>query len=114
MVLLYIVLYIVYPHLFPKYFRMSNEALALYWVTYGIITIIGGCSVSTRISEWLAGDLIWLLLPCIYSAKGAYGTRLGTGINRMDTIIELCINALVMLVFQSVLLAVVRLIKKKR
>ena len=112
MVLLYIILYIVYPYLFPKYFRISNEALGMYIVTLGVIVLIGGFCVSTRLTEWLAGDIIWLLLPCFYSSKGAYGTRVGTNITLMDTVVELCIRAALLLVFQFIILCVVHLVKK--
>lgn len=76
MLCLYAVQFFVFPWMFPVYFRISNEATALYWLSFAFVVVIGVWMNARKLSAWLPGNVLYLICVRIYSANGAYNAQL--------------------------------------
>ena len=70
--------FLVMPAAAPQSFRGSNEGSAVFWISTAIATIIGYVAISSKFMDWLPANIIYGILPVIYSANGAYGFKYGT------------------------------------
>ena len=70
--------FLVMPAAAPQSFRGSNEESAVFWISTAIATIIGYVAISSKFMDWLPANIIYGILPVIYSANGAYGFKYGT------------------------------------
>lgn len=76
MLFLYTLHFLLFPLLFPNYFRTSNEATVLFFVSFAFIVVFGIIKVSDKIKDWLLGDLLYALCLPIYTANDAYNVHL--------------------------------------
>lgn len=112
MVLLYLIQFIVFPRVFPYYFRISNEATWLFWSTHLLVALVAAIGISGNFVDWLFADFAYLALIAAYSADGAYGTYLYMYSRASSVLIELAIIAAVILLFQGFISGIVFLAKK--
>ena len=75
---LYGVKFLIMPAVVPQHFRGSDEEIAVLWILTTIATIIGYMAISSKFMDWLPANIIYGILPVIYSANGAYGFKYGT------------------------------------
>jgi hypothetical protein len=107
---LYVVHFLLFPNVFPNYFRTSNEATALYWGSFALIGFTGVTKGSTNIMNWIPGNVIYLICMGFYSANGAYNAQLG-GHHRLKWLLltaviymmELILFQLLIILFAGVL-----------
>ncbi len=111
MMALYAIQFIAFPKMFPKYFRITNEAVALYWLSFAVIAFLGGILISARIGDWIPGNIIYLICVKIYSADRAYNfdLRVTSGIEWL--ILKIIINFLELLLFQLLILGIIHLVR---
>ncbi|MDY4969720.1 MAG: hypothetical protein SO101_05600 [Lachnospiraceae bacterium] len=115
MMFLYILQFLVFPRLFPVYFRTSNESTAMYYISTAVVILAVSWIAEPGIVRWIAGDMIYLFLVFLYSSDGAYGWN--TGIMRKVHDwklmgLELTVCAVMLLVFQCIAAAAVRIFRK--
>ena len=111
MMALYAIQFIAFPKMFPKYFRITNEAVALYWLSFAMIAFLGGSLVSARISDWIPGNIIYLICVKIYSADRAYNYDLRVTSSIGWLILRIVINFLELLLFQLLILGIIHLVR---
>lgn len=114
MAFLYIVQFLVFPQLFPNYFRTSNEAIGMYWLSMILVLLLGGWFFSNKLRDWFLGDLVYIILPCIYSANGAYGVGYENYYHITSVLIEMLFSASILVILQWVVLTLFRKILKDR
>lgn len=112
MFLLYIIQFLVFPSLFPNYFRVSNEAVALYWISFALVVLIGNMKGVSDIAAWFPGDALYLICVKIYSANGAYNVRLDEHYQLKWLLLSIGIYAAELILFQLLLIVSARLLHK--
>ena len=75
---LYGVKFLIMPAVVTQSFRGSDEETAVLWILTTIATITGYVAISSKFMDWLPANIIYGILPVIYSANGAYGFKYGT------------------------------------
>lgn len=76
MTILYAIQFLIFPRVFPNYFRISNEATALYWISFTAAVLVGIRLKADHIIDWIPGNIIYLICMKTYSANGAYNAQL--------------------------------------
>ena len=72
----YIIQFLVFPTVFPKYYPRSNEAVFIFLIPAVLSAVIGICFLKTNIKGCLISDIVYCLAVCIYHGKGFYGIGL--------------------------------------
>ena len=98
---LYGVQFLVIPAVAPQHFRGSNEESAVFLILTTIVTIIGYVAISSKFMDWLPANIIYGILPMVYSANGAYGFQYGPYHNY--GIIYYAFQITVFLIFQALI-----------
>ncbi len=98
---LYGVKFLIMPAVVPQSFRGSDEETAVLWILTTITTIIGYVAISSKFMDWLPANIIYGILPVIYSANGAYGVKYGTPYS--FGIIDYAYQMTVVLIFQALI-----------
>ena len=112
MFILYVIQFLVFPRLFPNYYRVSNEATALYWLSFAVIVAVGVIKGSDHIIDWIPGNILYLICMKIYSAGGAYNVQLD-GLHRMNSLILLLMIYMAeFVVLQILVILIAGLIRK--
>ena len=93
--------FLVMPAAAPQSFRGSNEESAVFWISTAIATIIGYVAISSKFMDWLPANIIYGILPIIYSANGAYGVKYGTPYSL--EIIDYAFQITVVFIFQALI-----------
>jgi len=79
--------------------------------------LIGAVIITTKVSDWLIADVLYLSLPHIYSSNGAYGMSIGRNSTVGDLLMETVVYAMVLVIIQCfvfLLVYVCRSVKAKR
>lgn len=120
MFFLYVVQFLIFPWLFPNYYRISNEATALYWISFAFVVFAGVIRGSKSIVDWLPGNVLYLICMKIYSANGAYNAQLDGHyrvkwflLTLLIYVAELILFQLLIIVFISILRKILGIIKNK-
>ncbi|MDO4413569.1 MAG: hypothetical protein Q4C20_00680 [Erysipelotrichaceae bacterium] len=112
MFILYVIQFLVFPRLFPNYYRVSNEATALYWLSFAVVVTVGVIKGSDHIIDWIPGNILYLICMKIYSAGGAYNVQLD-GLQRMNSLILLLMIYMAeFVVLQILVILIAGLIRK--
>ena len=98
---LYGVKFLIMPAVVPQSFRGSDEETAVLWILTAITTIIGYVAISSKFMDWLPANIIYGILPIIYSANGAYGVKYGTPYSL--EIIDYAFQITVVFIFQALI-----------
>lgn len=115
MIVLYVIQFFVFPGLFPVYFRTSNEAFAMYYISAAAVILAGSWIGKAGALEWAAGDLIYLFLIFLYSADGAYGLNTGIAGTVHDWKLiglELFLCGIVLFIMQCIIASAVHAVRK--
>lgn len=118
---LYTVQFLILPRIFPLFFiqgtvfvNISNEASFMYWFSTLFTTVFCAKVISINLLDWMLGDIAYLVLTCIYSANGAYGIGLDSCSSISSVLFEIFINAVVMFMYQGIILAVFSMVRWHR
>lgn len=112
MLLLYIVQFLLFPQIFPNYYRISNEATTLYWISFAFVVFVGAWSGLKSIIDWLPGNLWYLVCIGVYSANGAYNAQLDEHYKIKLILLTALIYMLELVVFQFIIIKLVNVVHK--
>lgn len=110
MIVVYLVQFVVFPSLLPNYFPTSNEASWMHRGTLLVAILGGGIWISANLKYWVLADIIYLWLPCLYSANGAYGVRISLNSKIQSILFETTLNAIFILAVQALILGILHVI----
>lgn len=83
----------------------------MYWGTTIAVVLLCAILVSVKIREWHYGNLVYLVLPILYSANGAYGTGFGTYYHLRSVLIEATVIAVRLYILELITISIVKLIR---
>ena len=109
---LYVVQFLIFPWIFPFYYRISNEATALYWISFAFAVFIGVVLGSKSILDWIPGNVWYLICVKIYSANGAYNAQLEGHYRVKWLLLTLLIYMVEFVVFQLLIITLVGIARK--
>ncbi len=120
MILLYIIQFIIFPHIFVKYYPQSNESFAIFIITSMIVIVLSTYLYKISMIQWILSDLIYLLFIWTYPAQGAYGIGLrgisldglSTSFQRNDMWIGLIIYLVLLILLQFITKIIIKILAK--
>lgn len=76
MIGLYLVQFIIFPEVFPKYYPRSNEATAVFLIPTVLSAVLGIWCFKVKFTGCLIADSVYCAMICIYNGHGHYGIGL--------------------------------------
>lgn len=112
MFFLYVVQFLIFPWLFPNYYRISNEATALYWISFALVVFVGTIRGSKSIVDWLPGNVLYLICVKIYSANGAYNAQLDGHYRVKWFLLTVLVYMAELILFQLLIIGFIGILRK--
>ena len=114
---LYIIQFLIFPLLMPKYYPGSNNARFLFFVTAAAASILLIVFLTDKLSCLFAGDLIYGILICCFNKKGMYGIgRAGMNLDGMQSHMSLnllIVTSILIVIFYFLIQCLFVLLKNK-
>lgn len=112
MFFLYVVQFLIFPWLFPNYYRISNEATALYWISFALVVFVETIRGSKSIVDWLPGNVLYLICVKIYSANGAYNAQLDGHYRVKWFLLTVLVYMAELILFQLLIIGFIGILRK--
>ena len=114
MLVLYLMHFTVFPKLFAKYYSVSNECIALYWISSIIFYTFLICSVQQKILDWVMGDFVYVIMTAIYTANGAYGFVISKFHRLAPIVLGIIVEFFILIIVQGIITILIKMLKKLR